>query len=159
MTTQDFGSELISVSLYLFRLCLKHAAKFLERFFINIVNYFILNAFLQGLSTLCCILALPLKEIEAALELLIVHFQKRDRKIFDMLSFEAVLTVDKLNHIVPGSPHGSIVFDLDIFKRFDQSPLNVTSFSCFDSCINQTFTSSHRMEVELGGLQSIHVAI
>lgn len=76
-----------------------------------------------------------------------------------MLSFEAVLSVDKLNHVVSRSPHGSIVFDLHIFERFDQSPLDIASFSCFDSCIDQTFTSTHRMEVELGWLQAIYVAV
>ena len=158
-TTQYFGSELISVSLDLFRLGLKHAAKFLERFFIEVVHYFILNTFLQGLSTLGCIFALPLEEIKAVLEFLVVHFQERDRKILDMLSFQAVFSVDKLNHVVSRSPHGSIVFDLDIFERFNKSPLNIARFSCFDSSIDETFTSSHRMEVELCGLQTIHVAV
>lgn len=52
-----------------------------------------------------------------------------------------------------------IVADADVFQQFHQSPTHVTRVGCLDGRVDQTFSSSHRVEEEFLGIQAAEEGI
>src|SRR3989338_9124797 len=57
----------------------------------------------------------------------------------------------KLDEVTTGSAYGGIVMDGEVFERLHQTALHISSFCGLDGCVDQSFTSSHRVKEELGG--------
>ena len=89
----------------------------------------------------------------------IICLQQWNCHIFDVFSSHAILSIQELHNLLFRSSHSSIILYHYIFKCFDQSSLNVASFGCFDSCIDQSFSASHSVEEELLRSQPLQVAV
>ena len=65
------------------------------------------------------------------------------------LTGNSIFTIDELDQMVATCAHGTIILDHDVLQRLDQTSRDVASLSSLDSRINQSFTASHSVEVEL----------
>ena len=80
-----------------------------------------------------------------------------DTLVLNVGTVETILSVDELDDISEGVSHSAIIFDHDFLKSLDQLTLDVTGFGSLDSSIDQTFTTSHGVEEELGRSQATEV--
>ena len=67
------------------------------------------------------------------------------------------LTITELNNLTNGISYSSVVLYHDRLHSFDQTTLNISSFSGFYSSINKTFTTSHSVKVKFRRGQSCEV--
>mmetsp|Transcript_12245 Transcript_12245/g.18981 ORF Transcript_12245/g.18981 Transcript_12245/m.18981 type:complete len:238 (+) Transcript_12245:198-911(+) len=98
---------------------------------------------------LLLIVGINWEELVSLLQLLVVPVQQRQVLVLDELGSHSIFSVEELDDLIPRSSHSLIVLDLDIFKCLDKSSLDVASIGSLDCCIDQSFSSSHGMEVEL----------
>ncbi|KAI6773531.1 hypothetical protein HG531_000380 [Fusarium graminearum] len=70
-------------------------------------------------------------------------------QVFLFASVKTILTVHKLDHGAIGISNGSIVRDSQALHTLDDTSLQITGTGCLDGSINQTFSTSHMMEIVL----------
>jgi len=99
-----------------------------------------------------------LRELTLLAHLSIRALQQINRQIFDALTCHAIFTVNKLDQMVTRCSHSTVILDHDIFESFDQSSRNVTSLGSLDSSVNQTFSTTHSVEVKLRWSKSTQIA-
>lgn len=92
-------------------------------------------------------------------ECFVVHLEKPNFHSFYTLGGHAIFTVDELKDLVPGGPHCGVVLDLNILECLDQTSLDIACISCLYSCVDQTLSASHCVEVEFLRSQSRHVVV
>ena len=100
------------------------------------------------MCSLFLFILLWLENFELFIHGFIVHLKQRDRHVFNVVSIDAIFTVNELKNLISGGSHSLIILDLYIFQCFDQPSLDVSSFGCLACCINQTFPTAHSMEVK-----------
>lgn len=66
--------------------------------------------------------------------------------VFNELSTVAILAIYKLDNVASRVPNSSIILNHDILKSLDKFPLDIASLTCFDCCVNNTFSTPHCME-------------
>ena len=74
------------------------------------------------------------------------HTDQRNDLIFNATRIERVVAICELNNLAHIVADSHIVFNLKIFQTFDQTTLNISRLRSFHSGINQTDTTTHRME-------------
>ena len=67
---------------------------------------------------------------------------------------QPISSVCKLNNLIGRVPNSCVIMNAQILQTLDQPPLHVPSLRSLHSCIDQTLTSSHRVEKELCGSQT-----
>ena len=91
--------------------------------------------------------------------LLVVHEKEWNRHAFNEVSIHTVLSVDELKNLVPRGPHGLIILHLHILKCLDKTSLDVSSFCSFTSCIDNTLSTTHGMEVKFLWRESVEEVV
>jgi len=76
------------------------------------------------------------------------------RNLLKMFGHHAIFSVQEVDQNFARSSHRAIILDHQILQCLDQSSLNVTSVSSFDSSVDQSFTTTHRVEIKLGWSQA-----
>mmetsp|Transcript_20895 Transcript_20895/g.52446 ORF Transcript_20895/g.52446 Transcript_20895/m.52446 type:complete len:344 (+) Transcript_20895:1509-2540(+) len=97
--------------------------------------------------------------LKVLLQVLPPHVEGKGLLRLQKGGIHAILTIRKLDDAAEGVSYGAIVLDDDIFKRFDQAPLNVASLRSLYSSIDQTLSPSHGMEKHLLRCQALSVGV
>lgn len=63
--------------------------------------------------------------------------------------FQAILAVLELHDLLPRIADCTVLLDHQVFQRFDQTALHLTSIRCFDGRVDQTHSTRHRVEKKL----------
>jgi hypothetical protein len=71
----------------------------------------------------------------------------------------AVLSVDELEDVAARVSDGSVVLDLDVLERLDETTLDVSRLGRLDGGINETLSTSHGVEEELGRRETSEVRV
>src|SRR5260370_1165655 len=66
--------------------------------------------------------------------------------INNISTVNAILAINPLHQIAQRVPNCAIVANHDVLQSLNQSSLNIPSFGGFDSRIDKTFATSHRVE-------------
>lgn len=97
------------------------------------------------------------REFTQLLKLLIRHSQKLKWLIFNLFSRHAIFSIQKLQKLLLACSYSAIILNHHIFKSLDQSSTYIPSFSCLNRSINQTFSTTHRVEVKFLRVQPTQV--
>ena len=76
-----------------------------------------------------------------------------------MLPGQTVLAVTQLDELAHAVPHRPVIVDHAGLHGFDQPTLDVARLGRLDGRINQTLTTAHSVEVELGGRQAGQIRV
>lgn len=79
--------------------------------------------------------------------------------VLNVLCSNAVFSIDKLNNISLWISNSFVIGDNDILQGLNKSSLYVSCLRGLDSCIYDTFSATHSMEVELLWCQTLVITI
>lgn len=94
-----------------------------------------------------------------SLELFIIIVHEVDLHVLDVLSCEAIFSVEELDNLILGGSHCAIILNHHILKCLDKPALDVAGFGSLDCSIDETLTASHGVEEELLRSEASQIAV
>jgi len=152
----DHWSKSVSVFFQLLKLWCKFFTQAFE--VLDALYDIIFDELFQTLLFVNCFLVVW-EELVFVFHRLVVHLQKGDCHILNILGSHSIFTVNELDDLISRCSDRAVILDLDIFQSFNKSSLDISCFGCLACCINASFSSSHSMKVEFLRCQSMHIVV
>ena len=76
-----------------------------------------------------------------------------------MLTSHAIFSIEELDNYFTAGTHSAIIFDHDVFEGLHETTRDITCISRLYSRINQTFATSHSVEIEFRWGQARQIAV
>mmetsp|Transcript_11451 Transcript_11451/g.22494 ORF Transcript_11451/g.22494 Transcript_11451/m.22494 type:complete len:848 (-) Transcript_11451:1065-3608(-) len=112
-----------------------------------------------GLSVVCAKVSIVDAINKGIIKLTLAETKQIKTLGLNKSTIHAVLTIKELDNITTAITHSVIITHTEILKSLNETTLNITSLSCLTSSINETFTTTHGVEVELLRGETLEVRV
>ena len=94
------------------------------------------------------------RHMEVSIDLIKTHRNEWERLVLHLDRINTIIAIHKLNNSLFSITYSHIIFHLKILHTLNKTTLDISCLTRFNGGINQTYTTTHRMEEEFLWRQS-----